>query len=274
MAGSYTVDCDGIELICTARKKVKNIINIFVGDYVEVADGIIESVYPRKNCLTRPYVANIDVLIIVVAKTPEPDWILIEKLILNCRTQSVEPIILINKSDLMTDDEVNEWSKPFENDVHVWAASALTGKGTIELKEQIFGKLVCLAGQSAVGKTSLLNALLGGKEEVGELSAKIQRGKNTTRRVEIYDSGPIKIVDTCGFSILEETEVKYDELSFYYEEYVKLAKDCRFPACTHTAEPDCAVKRAVNSGNLNAQRYSRYLKLFEELKENWRNKYV
>lgn len=273
VASVYSVKSDSQIFICSARKKVKNDIDIFVGDFVEVVDGIIEKVYERKNQLVRPYVANIDTLLIIVAKKPEPDWILIEKLLLNCHKQKIRPIICVNKTDLLTYTEIEEWVEPYKNEIETVTVSALSGKGIDRLKEMIKGQLVCFAGQSAVGKTSILNAVCGKEYEVGELSKRIERGKNTTRHIEIYECGEIKVIDTCGFSILETLDVNYDELMYYYDSFVSKQNDCRYQNCTHTTEPDCAVIQAVEDGEINKERYARYLDLFKELKENWRKKY-
>ena len=182
----------------------------------------------------RPYVANIDTLIIVVALIPQPDWILIEKLLLNCHIQKIRPIICINKSDLLTDSEIEEWLKPYKDEIETVTVSSKTLQGVPSLIDMIKGQLACFAGQSAV---------------------------------------EAKIIDTCGFSILETVDVEYSELMYYYDSFVKLQSQCRFPNCTHTTEPQCAVKKGVNTGEINQQRYERYLDLFNELKENWRTKY-
>jgi len=221
----------------------------------------------------RPYVANIDTLLIVVAQVPQPDWILIEKLILNCHIQNIRPIICINKSDLLSEKEIKEWIYPYKGEIEIAVLSTLSGQGVDELKNMIKGQLACFAGQSAVGKTSILNVICQKDCEVGELSRKIERGKNTTRHVEIFECDEIKVIDTCGFSILETVDIKYDELMYYYDSFVKLQHLCRYPNCTHTSEPDCAVKKAVKSKEINQERYQRYLGLFDELKENWRKKY-
>lgn len=221
----------------------------------------------------RPYVANIDTLIIVVALIPQPDWILIEKLLLNCHIQKIRPIICINKSDLLTDSEIEEWLKPYKDEIETVTVSSKTLQGVSSLIDMIKGQLACFAGQSAVGKTSILNVICQKDCEVGELSKKIERGKNTTRHVEIHECNEAKIIDTCGFSILETVDVEYSELMYYYDSFVKLQSQCRFPNCTHTTEPQCAVKKGVKTGEINQQRYERYLDLFNELKENWRTKY-
>ena len=246
---------------------------MYVGDYCEVEDGVVTAVYPRKNEMIRPYVANIDALLIVVSNAPQPDWICVEKLILNAHHQNITPAIVVNKIDRSTQEEIEEFLSPYRGEFATFAVSAETGEGLDELRDYIKGKLVCFAGQSAVGKSSLINALGGKSLEVGELSKKIQRGKNTTRHVEIYDLADGRAVDTCGFSVMDSVDIKYDELVYYYDEFLAFQSKCKYTNCTHTREPFCAVKQAVKEGNINERRYQRYVKLYEALKDSWQKKY-
>ena len=236
-------------------------------------DGVITAVLPRKNEMIRPYVANIDALLIVVAPVPQPDWICVEKLILNCHHQKITPAIVFNKSDRVKKEEVDAFLSPYKEEFSTFAVSAETGEGLDALKAYIQGKLVCFAGQSAVGKSSLINALGGKNLEVGDVSKKIQRGKNTTRHVEIYDLAVGRAVDTCGFSVMDSVDIKYDELVYYYDEFLAYQSKCKYTNCTHTNEPFCAVKQAVADGELNEKRYERYVKLYSALKESWLKKY-
>lgn len=239
-----------------------------------MSDGVVTSLYQRRNELIRPYVANIDALIIVVAPMPKPDWICVEKLILNCHHQNIQPCIVVNKSDTVKNEELEEMLRPYFKDFETFAVSAKTGENLEKLKKFIKNKLVCFAGQSAVGKSSIINALGKKNLEVGELSKKILRGKNTTRHVEIYELGEGRAVDTCGFSVMNNVDLKYDELIYYYDEFLAFQGECRYTNCTHTNEPGCAVRREVDAGKLNKERYERYVKLFNALKESWRKKYV
>lgn len=257
--------------VCTVRGKVKKENELYVGDYVEFCDGVIESVYPRKNCMIRPYIANLDVLFIVIAPLPEPDFNLVEKLLLNCHEQKITPVILYNKSDIAVNPE--QILKPYEAGVTTFIVSAKTGSNIKALSEFIGGRLVCFCGQSAVGKSSIINALGGKKLETGELSRKIKRGKNTTRHVEIYDLPNGRIADTCGFSVMESIDINPEELVYYYDEFLALQCGCRFANCTHTKEPGCAVKKALEDGKINAVRYDRYVKLYNELAERRKKKY-
>ncbi len=236
-------------------------------------DGVVTAVLPRKNELIRPYVANIDALFIVVAIVPKPDWICVEKLILNCHHQKITPVIVLNKCDLASDEEREAALKPYKGEFTVFAVSAKTGEGLDGIKDYMQGKLVCFAGQSAVGKSSLINALGGKNLQVGELSKKIARGKNTTRHVEIYELAGARAADTCGFSVMESVEIDYDELVYYYDEFLAFQGECKYTNCTHVNEPGCAVKRELEKGVISAERYGRYVKLYNALKESRRKKY-
>lgn len=274
MAGRFDVMTDTETYFgCSVKGTVKRARDIYVGDYCEVENGVICAILPRKNELIRPYVANIDALFIVVAPVPKPDWICVEKLILNCHHQRITPVIVLNKRDLISDKEREEFLKPYARDFTVFSVSTKTGEGIDEVKEFICGKLVCFAGQSAVGKSSIINALGDKNLQVGELSKKIARGKNTTRHVEIYKLENGRAVDTCGFSVMESVEIDYDELVYYYDEFLAFQGECKYTNCTHTNEPGCAVKRELEKGAISAERYGRYVKLYNALKESSRRKY-
>lgn len=274
VAGKFNVKVgDEIFCDCVIRGTVKKAKEVYVGDYCEISDGVITAVLPRKNEMIRPYVANIDALLIVVAPVPKPDWICVEKLILNCHHQNILPVIVLNKCDLVTDKDRADMLAPYKSEFSTFIVSASTGEGLSELKDFIDGKLVCFAGQSAVGKSSLINALGKKQLEVGELSKKISRGKNTTRHVEIYDLDKGRAVDTCGFSVMDSVDIKYDELVYYYDEFLAFQQDCRYTNCTHTQEPYCAVKKAVEEGKIDRSRYERYRTLYEAMKANWLKKY-
>lgn len=258
---------------CIVRGTVKKAKEVYVGDYCEVEDGVITAIYPRKNELIRPYVANIDALLIVVAPIPKPDWVCVEKLILNCHHQHITPAIVINKIDRATEEEKEAFAEPYRGEFDLFFTSAETGEGLEKLRAYLKGKLVCFAGQSAVGKSSLINALGKKNLEVGSLSKRIQRGKNTTRHVEIYDLDEFRTVDTCGFSVMDSVDIKYDELVYYYDEFLAFQPKCKYTNCTHTREPQCAVKQAVAEGKLSSHRYERYVKLYDALKDSWLKKY-
>ncbi len=260
-----------------ARGKLKRGGEIYVGDLVELEKSgsrfVISEVLPRKNCLVRPYVANVDVVFIVIAPLPKPDLQLVDKLIVDAFSSGIEPVVVVNKFDL-DETQVASASADYRNVAEVVAASAKTGYGIDKIIEIAKGKTACFAGQSAVGKSSLLNAVLKTDLfETGGLS-KISRGRHTTRVSEIVKIGDSRFVDTCGFSMLDLPD-GFDpaRLSFFYDDFADFATGCRFRGCSHTEEPDCMVKQAVSEGKISKARYDRYVGLYKELNEKWRKRY-
>ena len=153
--------------------------------------------------------------------------------------------------------------------------SARTGEGVAALREAMRGKVTCLAGQSAVGKSSLLNRLFGLELETGGLSRKTERGRHTTRRAEMMALDGMFVLDTPGFSLLElEETVEPEAFAQLYPEYNALAGECRFQPCLHDREPGCAVHAAVDRGLLSPERWARYRELLGEVREKWKGRYL
>ena len=265
-ADIFTINSDGRIVEIKARGKIKKE-GLYVGDYVEFSDGI-DKVYPRKNFLIRPPLANLDKLFIVVSPLPKPDFLLVDKIILYCFIKGIEPVLLINKIDIADDKFTREIKKIYKK---VLKVHLLTAK---EDNFEIFNKLVegncALAGQSAVGKSSLINSVFGENfTEVGDLSKKIARGKQTTRLVSLYPLEKGFLADTAGFSMLELGMIMkrdYRELSSYYPDFLEFRKFCKFRTCLHQNSQDCAIIKAVNEGKISSLRYQNYLKLLQELK--------
>lgn len=273
VASKFWVDTDDGVRVCFARKKLKADGAIYVGDRAEIARDrdawVIEKVLPRANALVRPYVANVDVCLVVVAPEPEPDLLLADKVIVNCLAEGIRPVLVWNKSDLEKGDlaEYNGVCETLE-------CSAETGEGIDALASSIRGQTACFAGQSAVGKSSIINALLDSPAlEVGELAKKIKRGRHTTRRAEIIPLGEgTYLVDTCGFSMLDAVDVPPEELRLYFDDFEKFRPECRFNTCLHLDEPDCAVKAHLGCG-VGRGRYERYKLIYAELDDRRKNKY-
>ncbi|MBR1408841.1 MAG: ribosome small subunit-dependent GTPase A [Clostridia bacterium] len=280
----YTVRSseDGGEYVLRAQKKLRRTgMKPLVGDRVLFVpgkgeeEGWIESILPRKNELVRPSVANVDMLMLVLAPVPLPDLMMIDRLILRARRGGMTPAICVNKTDLengLPEKIENEYAGSGLKSFYV---SAKTGDGLGLLRPALEGKVTCLAGQSAVGKTSLLNALFGLAMETGGLSEKTERGRHTTRKAELMTFGDALVMDTPGFSLLElEDDLPPEEIADQYEEYAALSEGCRFQPCLHDREPGCAVRRAVEEGRLSPQRWERYRKLLAEAKEKQKGRYA
>ena len=280
----YTVRCDedGQEYTLRAQKKLRHQrMTPMVGDRVRFTpgegeeNGWLEEILPRRSMLERPSVANVDMLMLVVASVPQPDMLLCDKLILRAARGNMIPAICVNKIDL-GDQLVRGIREEYAGtQLRVFAASAKTGEGIDELREQMRGKGTCLAGQSAVGKSSLLNALFGLELETGGLSRKTDRGRHTTRRSEMMALDGMMVLDTPGFSLLEmESGIEPQDFAQLYPEYNALSEGCRFQPCLHDREPGCAVHAAVDRGELSAVRWERYRELLAQVKENWKGRYL
>ncbi len=256
-----------------SRKKLKREVLPVAGDTVlleEVAgEYVLAAIEPRKNRIIRPPIANVDFIVITVAPVPEPDFLAVDKMIVNAHKAGICTAVCVNKTDIVPDGFVARIFSQYDGVADKALCVSAAHGDTAELKELLRGKVSCLAGQSAVGKTSLINEICGVKREVGELSEKIRRGKNTTVGVELIKIAPdTYVADTPGFGALDLSGVEPFDLHLYYDEYVAISANCKYRMCTHTVEPDCAVREAVQCGVLNGERYSRYCAIYKELKEN------
>jgi len=239
----------------------------------EVA-GWIEKVLPRKTLCLRPPVANVTRLVIVLAPMPEPDLLLADRQIARAFAQHMEILIVVNKMELDPGLAARLRNQYLGAEIPVFPVSALNRQGLEPLREAMQGALCCLTGQSGVGKSTLLNALLDLSLETGELSRKIDRGKNTTRHAELIEKDGLRIMDTAGFSLLEpEKAVPPEALKARYPEFLPLEGKCRFRVCLHDREPGCAVTNAVSEGMIHPERVERYRVLLAEAREEWRDRY-
>lgn len=269
---------DGEKIVCSARGKLKEKGELYVGDIVFVDDDgfpVIEKLEPRESMLVRPYVSNIDGIIIVLAVKPRPDFLLADKMIVGCVQQQLDAIVCVNKCDLDGSGElVAKVKTEYGAIADVVPVCAEDGTGMQVVREMIKGRFFCLAGQSAVGKSSMINALFGGERmAVGGLSKNL-RGRHTTRHVEIIEfKDGTKIADTCGFSRYEIPLVDPATLAGCYVDFDDYREQCRFRGCTHTVEECCGVKEAVAEGKLPKERYDRYLQLYEEMSKRWEKRY-
>ncbi|MBO6263090.1 MAG: ribosome small subunit-dependent GTPase A [Clostridia bacterium] len=267
VSGIFSVFHDGIITDCTAKGLLKHKkSDILTGDFVDVDENnVITNIFERKNSFSRPSVANVDIAVIVISKKPSPDFHLIDKLIVASNFVGVPVIIVVNKTDLdhsFIDDVYADYCRAVDK---IFGVSSLNGFGLDELIAYLDGKLAVFTGQSAVGKTSIVNAVFGEDRAVGELSRKTEKGKQTTTVSEIVFKNNIKIVDTPGFSSFD-LSLKAEELADYYVDFRDYVIDCKYGDCVHIKECDCAVKNAAKNKQISQNRYFRYTELFSELK--------
>ena len=257
---------------CFSLKKVKNDNTILVGDVVNFnEDNIITNIEKRKNKLIRPFVVNITQLFIVICETPETDFVLVDKLMINAIQNNIKPIILINKSDLNS----KEYSLKVRNlykfsGVQILEISTKTKQNFDKLYHLLENNLTCLAGQSAVGKSSLLNALTGENQRVNEYSKKLRKGKNTTTDAEIFVINDNSfLIDTPGFSQIK-LNLKPLEVKLFYPEFKEF--NCKFSNCSHTIEGKfCEV--LINSESEKLSRLELYKKIYFECLNEYNNRY-
>lgn len=236
--------------------------------------GWVEEILPRESQLVRPPVANVRYLVIVLAPAPAPDYLLIDTLIAMALRQGIRPALVVNKCDLDGGTYEAVRSDYAGLGAPLLAVSALSGQGMDGLRSLLASGVCCLAGQSGVGKSTLLCAATGLRLQTGEISQKIHRGRHTTRHAELLFSGEYQVLDTPGFSLLELWEgLEPIRLKEYYPEFAPYEGQCRFSPCYHLSEPGCAVLKAARAGEISQARLERYHLLLKKAQEAWRNRY-
>lgn len=279
ISGFYYVYVEGAGIYeCKAKGAFRNQkIKPLVGDDVilSVVDpdkriGNVEEILPRRKELVRPAVANIDMALVIFAcQKPQPNFNLLDRFLCRMEVQKVPVAICFNKCDLIAEEEQERLRQIYlPAGYPILFTSTKTMENINVLRELLDGKTTTVAGPSGVGKSSLINCLLGeSRMETGKISEKIDRGKHTTRHSEIL---PIAIgtyiMDTPGFSSLELPEIEKEELWTCYPEFVPYEPYCRFGGCSHIGEPDCGVKEALAQGKISHIRYENYRMLYEERK--------
>ncbi len=247
-----------------------------VGDIVEYTkvldSGVIESVLKRKNELLKPRVANIDqVICVCTLKKPEVPSLVFDKLLVLVEQTSLQAVIILNKIDLLTEDEEErkqEFIRIYGSIYPLILTSARTKEGLDQLKQILKDKISVLAGVSGVGKSSLLNAICAGINlKTQEISEKTERGRHTTTSAELiaFPFGGY-VVDTPGFSLIEIDHLDINEIQLYFREFEQYRERCLFKNCLHVSEPGCKVREAVEKGLLAKNRYENYLLMVEEVK--------
>jgi ribosome biogenesis GTPase len=285
VGGFYTVETeDGRLHTCRARGRFRREgLRPLVGDRVEItpetdtAEGRIDTILARSNEWTRPPMANLDKLVVVLsAHWPKPDLLLCDRLLLDAGIRDVAAVVCVNKCDLARAEAVRALTEEYASCGHpVVRTSAKTGEGLGALLSELTGCVSGLAGQSGVGKSSLLNALVPAFGlETGGRAARAARGKHTTRHAELLSlPGGGRVVDTPGFSLLNTGDIPPGDLGGYYPEFDPHSGGCAFKACLHKSEPDCAVKAAVGEGKIPRGRYERYTIILDTLLESRRTRY-
>ncbi|MCC5888968.1 MAG: ribosome small subunit-dependent GTPase A [Alkalibacterium sp.] len=289
LSGFYYIKTDEGEIFQTRPRGIfrKRKESPLVGDkvaftYETKEEGTLEEIFPRKNELKRPSVANVDIgFVIMSAKDPDFSTSLLDRYLVSLEQYAITPIIYVTKTDIVTDEEYTE----MKNKIKVYEAIGYTiilpERGEILSSEEIietFGKLAdqrlgVFLGQSGAGKSTLLNKINPDLQlKIGETSKSLGRGRHTTRHVELVELLGGLIADTPGFSAIQFEELTIQELPECFPEIWETGKDCRFSGCLHNNEPNCAVKEAVENGTVAEFRYDNYLSIMKEI-ENRKPKY-
>lgn len=256
----------------------KNKVTPLVGDEVVYQaenenEGYILEVKERKNELLRPPIANVDqALLVFSAVEPSFSTALLNRFLVLVEYNNIRPVIVITKMDLTNDsnrEQVEQYARDYRTiGYEVILTSSETEDGLEELHPHLEGKISVFAGQSGVGKSSLLNALKPDLDlKTDNISSHLGRGKHTTRHVELIKVGNGLVADTPGFSSLEFLEIEQEDLNFCFPEFQKASENCKFRGCLHLAEPKCAVKMGVENGSIPEYRYSDYKDFIQEIKE-------
>ncbi|MGL4913786.1 MAG: ribosome small subunit-dependent GTPase A [Romboutsia sp.] len=282
IGGFYYVDTDNGLYECRARGIFrKQNITPLVGDRVsmsvvdeETKKGVVEDIDKRDTELIRPPIANVDKALIVFAvKNPKPNLSLLDRFIVLAEKEHLEIVIILTKADLDDRNELEEIQKIYElSGYKVIPVSNKTKLNIDKVKDELKNSVVVFAGPSGVGKSSLLNEIdKNFKLQTGEVSEKIKRGKHTTRHAELLklECGGM-VADTPGFSSLTLDDISEYDLKDFFIEFDDF-DGCRFGSrCIHEKEPSCAVKEAVENGEIPKKRYESYLQLLNEIRQGKR----
>ena len=278
---------EGIVYEANARGKFKkDDITPVVGDFVECEvvkedkekDRVsIDKILDRKVYIKRPKLANISQIVLVVSsKHPKPDLLMLDKQLAFIEYLGIKTLIVLNKTDLDKDKTFKQIKNVYEKiGYKVLETKAKEGVGIKELKKELLGNTNAFSGNSGVGKSTLINAIFDKDVTLeGEISKKNKRGKNTTTYTRLYEIDKNTfIADTPGFSTFDISEIESRDLCLYFKEFRKYINDCEFVGCTHIKEENCGIKNAIKEGKIEQERYDRFCKIYNELKEKERRKW-
>lgn len=269
----------------TPRGKLKkdDIIPV-VGDNVQILitdelnkKAVIENVQERNVYIKRPKLANITQIVFVVSsKDPKPDLLMLDKQLAFAEYIGVEAMIVLNKTDLDQKEEFEKIKQLYSKIGYtVILTNAKQKKGIDTLKERLRNHINAFSGNSGVGKSTLINGIFDKDvTQEGEISKKNRRGKNTTTSVKLYEIDEnTYIADTPGFSTFDISEIESKELYHYFKEFEQFVENCEFIGCTHIKEENCGIKQAVKNGDIDKNRYERFCKIYQELKEKEERKW-
>ncbi|WP_150268536.1 ribosome small subunit-dependent GTPase A [Paenibacillus tepidiphilus] len=254
-----------------------------VGDRIryvltENGEGMVDEILARESELIRPPVANVNLAVLLFSlREPDMNLNLLDKFLVHIEHSGLDTLIVLTKQDLeedAEDDAASEQVKALYERIgyEVLITSSFKGTGSDELRERLAGTVSVFAGQSGVGKSTLLNRLVPGLGlETGEISMRLGRGRHTTRHVELMDiGGGALVADTPGFSQLDFLELGVEELSVCFREFIPYAQECKFRGCSHLHEPGCRVVEAWQAGEIADSRYEHYKLFHQEMKDKKR----
>ena len=273
-----SVEIDGNIILCQTRRKIET---VAAGDQVMITivakdQGRIEQLLPRHSLLerpnkgtkTRPVAANIDQIFVVFATEPYCDFLLIDQYLAICENRNINALLIYNKSDLATVDNIEQELSTYQNlGYALFRVSAIENQGIAELQQALCNKISIFTGQSGVGKSSLTNALIQDKElKTNTVSAITKHGRHTTTAATLYHlPAGGDLIDSPGVAIFGLAGLSENQLAYGYREFQPFIKQCKFNDCRHVHDKGCAVREAVENGTISQARYQRFLKLREKM---------